>query len=338
MGYDNSRMRREIGQYLHSMQERGLCEIYIKQNRGSLLKFLRHCADRGVHSTKKISREDVQTFHEKYAGQSAAARLRVYSTVRQLLLFCENMNALKYRPPIRGRTREHVDWLLPSEAEEVLDFPMTLREAVIITAGLMQGFRRVETSRITVGSAQKALESGVLSTLGKGDKYRSVPLHPRFREVLKAYLEQLPDQDPDRSLLGITRGTVGQACLDFSRRFGRKFSTHTLRRTFGRNLWLLGIPIETIAELMGHSSTDMTRLYLGLNVSDMRKAISEYGTKSQLRIIEKAPCRRIAPRRPEPDQQELESMPIRLKPSSPTGSLPPDATPGSSCEPSRKVP
>lgn len=101
-------------------------------------------------------------------------------------------------------------------------------------------------------------------------------------------------EDP---VISVSEDWAAELVVRFSLRFGRRFSTHTLRRTFGRNLWLRGIPIETIAELMGHSSTDTTRLYLGLNISDMRKAISEYGTKSELKILEKVPKRRISPMR-----------------------------------------
>jgi hypothetical protein len=59
---------------------------------------------------------------------------------------------------------------------------------------------------------------------------------------------------------------------------------------------------------MGHSSADMTRRYLGINVSDMRKAIAKYDTKSELVIIEDVPQRRIAPLRlPEPESMPLQA-------------------------------
>jgi len=99
-------------------------------------------------------------------------------------------------------------------------------------------------------------------------------------------------------LLSIQRTRSEKVLRGVCARFGRKFSFHTLRRSFGRNLWLRGIPIETISELLGHVSTDMTRLYLGLNITDMRKAISEYGTKSELKIIDELSQRRVAPPRP----------------------------------------
>jgi integrase len=45
-----------------------------------------------------------------------------------------------------------------------------------------------------------------------------------------------------------------------------------LRRTGGRLMWLAGVPIETIASIMGHESTDMTLQYIGVNLTDQTKA------------------------------------------------------------------
>lgn len=47
---------------------------------------------------------------------------------------------------------------------------------------------------------------------------------------------------------------------------------HTLRRTGGRLMWLARVPIETIASVMGHESTEMTLRYFGVNLGDQCKA------------------------------------------------------------------
>jgi integrase len=218
-------------------------------------------------------------------------------TLRTFLMFIKNEAYLDMRVRLVGHSRQRVDWLTPTETEQVLATAMTAREAVMIRAGLLQGLRRCEIMRVTVGEAQKAMQTGVLSVKGKGGKNRVVPIHKGFGEALKAYLDRLPIVDNAELLVPLCANSVSEIVVTFSLRFGRRFSTHTLRRTFGRNLWLRGIPIETIAELYGHASVDMTRLYLGLNISDMRKAIAEYGTKSELRILEKVPYRRITPPR-----------------------------------------
>jgi integrase len=74
-------------------------------------------------------------------------------------------------------------------------------------------------------------------------------------------------------MLGFERSTANRELEEFSKAFGKRISHHDLRRTCGRNWFLAGANITVISELMGHSSEDMTRIYLGLNVSDMRRVM-----------------------------------------------------------------
>lgn len=310
MTYRDTRLRRDVGKYLQHMCDTSLSKEYVDASRRILRHFREHCEGYGVKCVSNVTAEIAQSFHEKYADKSGGHRRHIYAVTRGFLLFCENSNALKFKLRVRGYSRQRIDWLTPIETEAVLAAPMTAREAVMIRAGLLQGMRRIEIWRLTVSIAEQALRSAERSLRinGKGGKIREIPLHPGFAEALKAYLDQYPERLGNDRLIPIGKEQMANNVVEFSLRFGRRFSTHTLRRTFGRNLWLRGIPIETISELMGHASTDMTRLYLGLNLSDMRKAISEYGTKSEMRIIEKVPERRIAP--PRPVETPEEKQPI----------------------------
>ena len=61
-----------------------------------------------------------------------------------------------------------------------------------------------------------------------------------------------------------------------SERTGIVFSPHTLRRTFGREMYHSGVRIEIIAKIMGHSSTEMTLKYIGVSLEDQREAMSQF--------------------------------------------------------------
>ncbi len=66
---------------------------------------------------------------------------------------------------------------------------------------------------------------------------------------------------------------------------------HTLRWTGGRKLWVAGVPLETISEILGHASLDMTIRYLGINVSDMAEAqrrLVEYEASQRLIQVQDA--------------------------------------------------
>ena len=288
----DTRLRREISKYLEHMTDSNLSSGHVSCTKRMLLRFWQHCIERGVKSASRVRSDDFKSFMERYSSLSGSYQQKVYTVVRSFLIYSKAVKALDYRLRVKS-CRKNIDWLTPVETEAILATPMTAREAVLLRGGLLQGLRKVEILKITLEDAESALKTGNLQVCGKGKKYRLLPLHIGFAEALKALLDRT-DRLPSERLVGIGGIQAWKDVVAFSLRFGRRFSVHTLRRTFGRNLWLRGIPIETIGELLGHSSTDTTRLYLGLNLTDMRKAISEYGTKSELRIIEEVPQRRIA--------------------------------------------
>lgn len=274
--YDNTQLRREIGRYLRTLPDRGLSDRYKKDVRRVLLKFNDHCRDLGVKTVSKVKRETITSFMDKYLSLSASQQVKAACFVRMFLNEFDNEAIRKLRLKTASPSRTHVDWLTPDETHRILESCMTPRQSVLIGAGLLQGLRRVETLRMTVGDAQDALQTGVLRVRGKGHKERAIPLHRRFRVVLSNYLRLPSIGDSSEPLLGIQRTRSEKDLHEFCERFGKKFAFHTMRRTFGRNLWLLGVRLETISELLGHASTDVTRLYLGLDLTDMKQALSMY--------------------------------------------------------------
>jgi integrase len=270
--YDNSRMRREIGQRLRQMEEESLTREYIMKTRNVLMMFLVFSETRGVKSVGKINRELVQGFLDQFKQKSAAYQRFVWAVLRGFLICFENPTVLGLKVRIRGSARTRVRWLTPEETEQVFCTPMNPRQRVIIGLELLMALRRIEVLRLTIRDVLDGLARGEIRVQGKGHKERSVPIHKDMVPVLTEYLTSL-DQDEKALLFGIGLSTSNRELEEFSEVFGKRISHHDLRRTCGRNWFLAGANITVISELMGHSSIDMTRLYLGLNVSDMRKVM-----------------------------------------------------------------
>ena len=307
MPYLDTRIKRVASQYIHHMEDSNLSLEYINEARRILCAFRGFLEGEGIFGISRVRSGHLKDFLSRLDGYSASYQRYNFSVLRGFLLFGNNAHALKYRLRVSGTSRERVDWLSSEETEQVLATPMTAREGMLIRGGLLQGLRRIEIVRMTAKDATSALLSRVLTVHGKGGKTRSIPIHPGFVQALEAYLRDSL-HEANMPLLGIGKTRAAAVVVEFSLRFGRRFSTHTLRRTFGRNLWLKGVDVLTISELMGHSSVDVTRRYLGINITDMRKAISEYEIKSELVIIEDVPQRRIAPpRQPEPESVSLQA-------------------------------
>lgn len=290
-------MRREIAHYVKKLKDEGLSARYTNDVRSTLFSFLDHCKSYGIRNPHVVTAEVVLSYLGRFEPQSASSQRKKACFLRRFLAYAENPVMVNMRVRVRGNARSNVDWLSPLESDQILGAAMTTGEAVMVRGGLLNGLRRCETLRMTVQDAQNAMRSGILMVRGKSGKYRELPLHAGFTAALRAHSEKNPSKVGDDLLLGFARSRSEKILKGFCDRFGKKFSFHTLRRSFGRNAWLNSVSLEVISEFYGHASCDQTRWYLGLNMSDMKRALTQIGCKSELKIIDEAPQRRIAPPR-----------------------------------------
>jgi integrase/recombinase XerD len=192
-------------------------------------------------------------------------------------------------------TRQRADWLTPAQAMQALELAEGL-ERMVIHLELELGLRRVEVIRMKVSG----IKLGRLDVLGKGrqgGKPRTLAYHPhtiaelnhyhiiREGEINKARAKNPAVAVPDALLIyerggelrPYQRTAIDKLVQNVAKKLGVKFTNHTLRRTYGRMLWLAGVPLETIMDLLGHSDTKTTILYLGLNMDDKADAMTKLG-------------------------------------------------------------
>ena len=206
----------------------------------------------------------------------------------------------KYRVMFPTDTRPNVDWLTYEQAQEILNAWKMPLDDMIVTLELLHGLRRVEIIRLRMSDIH--LDMGYIEVRGKGragGKLRSVPMHPDFRRCYDRWMAErnemtakADDVSCDNLLCYLRRGKIrpyeeikGRAIDDhiqeLSDRLGIEFSNHTLRRTFGRELYRSGVSIVVIASIFGHSSTTQTLKYLGLTLDDMADAMNKLRLKRE---------------------------------------------------------
>lgn len=193
--------------------------------------------------------------------------------------------------------RPKVDWLSPDQARQLLGCPMTVLQKTVIHCELCLGLRRVEVIRLQVDDIHGP--EGYITVRGKGPqggKPRAVPYNKDTAAVLRSAVEwrqeliescpKMSDGDiPGNLILWRKAGKLSAYSeegygLDkavtnpLSRMLGFRFSNHTLRRTFGRAMYRAGVPVPTIAKILGHESTEVTLRYIGVDLDDMRSAMS----------------------------------------------------------------
>ncbi len=53
----------------------------------------------------------------------------------------------------------------------------------------------------------------------------------------------------------------------------KKVGTHTMRRSCATIMYQRGVEMFTISKVLGHSSTDITRRYIGIDEKDIKKGL-----------------------------------------------------------------
>lgn len=284
----------------------GLCNSMAKQGTYSpktIAHMREHCqivkrylADTTIYElTATDLRDMANTMAQE--GLAVSTQKDYVHAIRSMMKFVKNP-AWNTRIVFQADTRPNVDWLTPEQARTVLDNRLvTPRQHLAIVLALCMGLRRVEIVRLRVSDIN--VDRGYITVIGKGQrggKLRLVPFHTRFMPALSLYCKDrartvalghndAPDnlfiwysrQDRKTHEYNAIKGSGMDGLIrDASRTIGVHFSAHTLRRTFGRIMWLSGVPVVTIAKILGHSSTEQTLQYIGANLDDMASAMRDF--------------------------------------------------------------
>jgi site-specific recombinase XerD len=154
-------------------------------------------------------------------------------------------------------------------AVERLD--LTRDRAMVLTL-FYAGLRVAELVKLDVDDIELSARLGMLTVRsGKGDRYRRVPLHTTARAALRSWLDDRatwPGADSPALFLNrrggrLTTRSVGHLMDRIENEVGIEgaLHPHVLRHTFGRQLARSGVDLPTIAELLGHSDINTTRIY-----------------------------------------------------------------------------
>jgi integrase/recombinase XerD len=157
------------------------------------------------------------------------------------------------------------------------------RDRAIALLPLYAGTRIAEIAALDVTDVRLSARKGEVHLVGKGEKSRTVPAHPKLREALARWLAERPGRPGagTAALFTSFRGTrmTTDALSDVIVRITAgagledQITAHRLRHTFGTELTRGGVDIVTVAELMGHASLETTRLYTRPSTDDMQRAV-----------------------------------------------------------------
>jgi len=165
-----------------------------------------------------------------------------------------------------------------------------IRNKLIIDLFYTTGIRRTEL--IHLKSANVNVSNSTIKVLGKRNKERILPILPIVSEQLilyfneRAHLEIIRDND----LLFLTKKGIKLNDSLVYRLINSYFSTvsekvkkspHILRHTFATHLLNNGADLNSVKELLGHSSLASTQIYTHSSLAELKKVFEEAHPRNQ---------------------------------------------------------
>ena len=149
------------------------------------------------------------------------------------------------------------------------------RDQLVIEVLYSTGIRREELINIKVSDIN--FENQLIKVKGKRNKERLVPILPTLKNSIQKYLTKNSYKYLFSSKNGgrISKSTVYRIINRYFRKVSTKvkLSPHVLRHTFATHLLNNGADINSIKEILGHSSLSSTQIYTKIK---MPKIISDY--------------------------------------------------------------
>jgi integrase len=157
---------------------------------------------------------------------------------------------------------------------------------IAVALGVYAGLRSGEIRALRVGDID--LDVGVIRVVRtfsadeeeqpKGDKERIVPVAPQLADILRTAMQ---GKGKDERVVVTNRGTtpcrqhVLSRLVELQVRLGarRTWSVHALRHAFCSHLVRVGVGIEAVRALAGHSSIRVTNRYVHATGADLRGAM-----------------------------------------------------------------
>ncbi|CAM1340742.1 site-specific tyrosine recombinase [Tenacibaculum aestuarii] len=288
--------------------ERGLSKNSIdsyKRDINKLFLFVENLEN--THSPIHIATETIQQFiYETSKNINARSQARLISGLRSFFDYLvfedyrkDNPTDLIESPNI---TRKLPDTLEKEDIDELiaavdLSHPQGERNKTIIETIYSCGLRVSEL--INLQLSDLFFDEGYIQVLGKGNKYRFVPIHITTIHRLNFYINEIRSQitpkkeDEDTVFLNrrgkkLTRQMIFIILKELAQKINLKKSIgpHTLRHSFATYLLKNGADLRVIQQLLGHESITTTEIYVHLDNSYLKEVVELHHPRSGFNLNE----------------------------------------------------
>ncbi len=166
-----------------------------------------------------------------------------------------------------------------SQSRNLVGFE-AIRNSLIVDLFYTTGMRRAELVGLKL--VDVSVSSGVIKVLGKRNKERILPVLPIIVTQFALYLKERADLEfvIDEDYFFLTKKGLKLSDSFVYRLINSYFSTvsekvkkspHVLRHTFATHLLNNGADLNSVKELLGHSSLASTQIYTHNSLSELKK-------------------------------------------------------------------
>lgn len=252
----------------------------------------------GSLSIRSITPGTIQRFIDQQAGREIGRDKKKRkvrpATVNRLFMFVSGVLAEAVRRGYIDRNPasripqlpEHNDklrWLTDAEEERLLGYAPEFIKPLILTS-IHTGMRKGEVLRLK--RADLDFEQRLLQvTQAKNHRVRYIPMNEDLMDLLRSIPVFVGKKGPSPYVFTNPDTGTGFKNIDHSyresvRKAGLEgVNFHTLRHTFASRLVQAGVPLNTVRELLGHGTMQVTMRYAHLAPNNLHEAVAVLARK-----------------------------------------------------------
>jgi integrase/recombinase XerD len=186
-------------------------------------------------------------------------------------------------------------FLNTAEIEMLLAAPDTstesgLRDRAILELMYACGLRVSETVNVKINNID--IDSGIVTTTGKGSKMRRVPVGSSAIEWLKSYLAirrkkeniEIDNIFVSSNSLPLNRQAIYLMITEYAEKCGLEgVSPHTLRHSFATHLVQNSADIRSVQQMLGHADISTTQIYTHITNKQLKENYKRFHPRAKAR-------------------------------------------------------
>ena len=163
------------------------------------------------------------------------------------------------------------DYLEKEQVDELLNAAKTCnqRDYLLLRFMWRTGVRVSEVINVTTNDIE--FKNGVVNIRkAKGGRQRRAPIDDETLKMLSDYVLALNTPE-DQPIFGLTNRQIENIVEKYGNTIGVNVHPHMLRHSFAIHLVRSGMDLRRLQLLLGHSSLNMTQIYLQFKDDDIRE-------------------------------------------------------------------